>query len=141
MGLGTEFIHDALVKMSSFRDPILKSFFSSLTIASGFKGGEFIPLVFIGSTLGSALGAIMPVSFSLLAALGFAGVFAGAANTPLACAVMASEIFGWNIFFYALITCYVSYYCSSHPGIYRTQKIHQKKNHLLHKLKFIIFKK
>ena len=57
MGLGTEFIHEALVKMASFRDPILKSFFSSLTIASGFKGGEFIPLVFIGSTLGSALGA------------------------------------------------------------------------------------
>ena len=141
IGLSTEFIHEALVKMSSLRDPVLKSFFSSLTIASGFKGGEFIPLVFIGTTLGSALGAILPISFSLLAALGFAGVFAGAANTPLACAVMAAEIFGWKIFFYALITCYISYYCSSHPGIYRTQKVHQAKHHLLDKIKFLIFKK
>jgi len=83
MGLGTQYIQEALVKMSSFRDPVFKTIFSSLTIASGFKGGEFIPLVFIGTTLGSALGILLPISFSLLAALGFAGVFAGAANTLL----------------------------------------------------------
>jgi H+/Cl- antiporter ClcA len=141
LGLGTPFIHEALIKMASFRDPILKTLFSSLTIASGFKGGEFVPIVFIGTTLGSALGTILPISFTLLAALGFAAVFAGAANTPLACAIMAAEIFGWKIFFFALLTCYMSYFCSGHPGIYKTQKVHKKKNHLFHQLKQIVFKK
>lgn len=128
-GLGTEFIHGTFEIISSFKDPFFKIFFTSLTVGTGFKGGEFIPLVFIGSTLGSALGMIMPISFSLLAALGFGAVFAGAANTPLACALMTAEIFGWKIFFYALLTCYLSYYFSGHSGIYRSQFIYRKKHH------------
>lgn len=142
-GLGINFIQEALEKMVSFREPLLKTFFTSLTLGAGFKGGEFVPLVFIGTTLGSALGTILPISFSLLAALGFVAVFAGAANTPLACALMAAEIFGWKIFFYALMACYVSYYFSGHSGIYRMQFIYNKKHHRLKKLLafFIHFKR
>lgn len=128
-GLGLECIQESLLKITSFRDPIFKTFFTSLSVGSGFKGGEFVPLVFIGSTLGSALGLILPVSFSLLAALGFAAVFAGAANTPLACALMAAEFFGWKIFGYALLACYISYYSSGHSGIYHKQPIHRNKWH------------
>ncbi len=129
-GLGIESIQESLIKMSNFKDPVFKTFFTSLTVGSGFKGGEFIPLVFIGATLGSALAIILPASFSLLSALGFASVFAGASNTPLACAIMAAEIFGWKIFPMSLIACYVSYYSSGHTGIYRSQKTYRKKHHL-----------
>lgn len=133
-GLGIEYIQESLIKMSNFKDPILKTFFTSLTVGSGFKGGEFIPLVFIGATLGSALAIILPASFSLLSALGFAAVFAGASNTPLACAIMAAELFGRKIFPLSLIACYMSYYSSGHSGIYRSQKIHRRKHHLIHSL-------
>lgn len=49
------------------------------------KGGEVTPLFYIGSTLGNALSTVLPpLGPSLLAAMGFVGVFAGAANTPIA---------------------------------------------------------
>lgn len=127
VGLGISFIQEALTLPSSFLDPLLKMLFSSLTIGSGFKGGEFIPLVFIGTTLGSALSLILPVSFKLLGALGFAAVFAGAANTPIACTLLCMEIFGYQIFPYAVLACFVSYYTSGYQGIYKSQKITMQK--------------
>lgn len=125
-GLGIPVIGEALTHVVSFFDPFLKAGFTAITLGSGFKGGEFIPLVFIGTTLGSALSTLIPVSFSLLAACGFAAVFGGAANTPLACAVMAIEIFGIDIAPYAIAACYVSYLCSGTRSIYRSQKYEGK---------------
>ncbi len=122
VGLGIPWIQEALTSPGSFIDPFLKGLFTALTVGSGFKGGEFIPLVFIGTTLGSALAIILPVSFKLLAAVGFAAVFAGAANTPIACSVMAIELFGWSIAPYAVIGCFASYYFSGRDGIYRGQR-------------------
>ena len=124
-GLGIRAIQDALQNPASFNDPLLKSLFTALTIGSGFKGGEFIPLVFIGTTLGSALSLLIPISFQLLAATGFAAVFSGAANTPIACSLMAMEIFGLRIAPYAFIACFVSYACSGGTGIYRAQRKHR----------------
>jgi H+/Cl- antiporter ClcA len=114
-GLGLPVIQQSLSETASWWDPLLKAFYTALTIGSGFKGGEFIPLVFIGTTLGSALG------FSWLAAVGFSSVFGAAANTPLACAVMAMEIFGWTIAPYALLAGFIAFLVSGHPGIYKTQ--------------------
>lgn len=127
-GLGIDVIQKAIEEQSSFLDPLLKGVFTAITIGTGFKGGEFIPLVFIGATLGSALTVILPTSVGFLSALGFAAVFAGASNTPLACTIMAIEIFGPKIAPYALIACYMSYYFSGHHGIYRSQVIHSRKH-------------
>ncbi len=136
-GLGISVIQEALQSPVSFLDPVLKMLFSALTVGSGFKGGEFIPLVFIGSTLGNALAMILPLSCSFLAGLGFAAVFAGASNTPLACSLMAMELFGFEFAPYALLACYMSYYSSGHSGIYRSQKILMKKHQKL--LFYLVF--
>lgn len=128
VGLGIPYIQGALEQVSNFKDPVLKSIFTSLTVGTGFKGGEFIPLVFIGTTLGSALSVLIPVGFSLLAALGFAAVFGGASNTPIACTIMAMEIFGVRIGPFAFVACFMSYYFSGHHGIYKSQRIHMKKH-------------
>ena len=122
VGLGIPYIQEALQHPDSFNDPILKTLFTALTIGSGFKGGEFIPLVYIGTTLGSALSIILPISFKLLAAVGFAAVFAGASNTPIACSIMAIELFGIEITPYALVACFLSYYFSGSKGLYKSQK-------------------
>lgn len=128
VGLGIPYIQDAISNQASFNDPVLKGIFTAITVGSGFKGGEFIPLVFIGATFGSALSMILPVSFQLLAGVGFAAVFAGAANTPIACSIMAVELFGIGIAPYAFAACLMSYYFSGHHGIYRSQKIYTKKH-------------
>ena len=87
------------------------------------KGGEVTPLLFIGATFGNLLAHWLPVGFSLLAALGFVGVFAGAANTPLACTLMAMEIFGPGIGLLATVACFSAWLVSGHRGIYKSQRI------------------
>ncbi len=129
IGLGLPQIQQALLQTSAWTDPLFKSFFTSLTIATGFKGGEFTPLVFVGTTLGSTLSLWLPLSFSTLGAVGFAAVFAGASNTPLACSVMAMEIFGLHLGPYAFVACYVSYLFSGTKGIYASQNQGPRKFH------------
>lgn len=126
-GLGIEYIHSAFHNAAAVSDSFLKIFFTAVTIGSGFKGGEFIPLVFIGTTLGSTLSSVFPVSIELLSVLGFAAVFAGAANTPLACSIMAIELFGPTVSVYVVIACFVSYFVSGHQGIYKSQRLTNKK--------------
>jgi len=93
----------------------------------GFKGGEVTPLLFVGSTLGNALSMVLPVPLGLLAALGLVAVFAGAANTPITCWVMAMELFGVQILPYAALACGASYLASSHHGIYHAQRVYWDK--------------
>lgn len=100
-----------------------KTLFTSVTLASGFKGGEVTPLFFIGSTMGHALGGLMHEPAALFAALGFIALFAGAANTPLACTVMGIELFGAHYAVYFAVACFVSYFFSGHSGIYLSQRI------------------
>ena len=50
-------------------------------------------------------------------------VFAGAANTPLACTLMGIELFGSTHGVYIAVACCVAYLCSGHSGIYLSQRI------------------
>jgi H+/Cl- antiporter ClcA len=128
IGLGIPTIVQAFQQQSPAHDFAAKFAFTTVTLGSGFKGGEVTPLFFIGATLGSALSRILPLAPSLLAAMGFAAVFAGAANTPIASTLMAIELFGGEAGAYAGIACVVSYLCSGHAGIYHAQRIGQKKH-------------
>ena len=131
-GLGLGVIQDSLHGVALNIDPFFKTIFTSLTVGTGFKGGEFIPLVFIGSTLGSLLGVLLNVASGFLAALGFAAVFGAAANTPIACAIMGIEIFGVGYSPYMIVVCFLSYYFSSQNGIYSAQRIAAPKHrHLI----------
>lgn len=105
-----------------------KFLFTSLTIGTGFKGGEVTPLFFIGSTLGNALSRILPLPASLLAGMGFVAVFAGAANTPIASTLMAVELFGAEAGAFAGIACVISYLFSGHSGIYHAQRVGSSKH-------------
>lgn len=105
----------------------LKVLFTALTLGAGFQGGEVTPLFVIGATLGVTMGRLLAVPIPLMAAVGFVAVFAGAANTPLACTVMGVELFGGGGVVVFAIACVVSYIFSSHRGIYGTQRIDSPK--------------
>lgn len=127
-GLGIAEIQKAFLGEAQIYWPILKGFFTTLSVAFGFKGGEFVPLVYIGATSGSLLANFLNLSPVLFAALGFAAIFAGAANTPIACTLMAIELFGFHIAPFALMTCYLTYQMTPHHGIYAAQvRTHDKK--------------
>jgi H+/Cl- antiporter ClcA len=101
----------------------LKLVFTSLTLGSGFQGGEVTPLFVIGATLGAALGHVLGVPGPLLAAIGFVAVFAGATNTPLACTVMGVELFGAGPIVLLALACIASYVVVGERGIYTSQRI------------------
>ena len=102
---------------------LLKVVFTAVTLGSGFVGGEVTPLFVIGATLGATLAGLLGVPVPFLAALGFVAVFAGAANTPLACTIMGVELFGAGAVPYFATACVISYVFSSHRGIYGTQRV------------------
>lgn len=112
VGLGIPFIQDSFHQPSPLRDVFLKIFFTGLTLASGFTGGEFIPLVFLGTATGSYLSQWLPASSALLSAVGFASVFGAVSKTPLACTLVAVELFGIPIAPYALLSSYGSFYAA-----------------------------
>lgn len=120
--------------VASFQQPLvpyafaLKLLLTALTLGAGFKGGEVTPLFFIGATLGNALALVVPLPLPLLAGMGFVAVFAGAANTPLACTLMAMELFGHECGLYVGLACVVSYLFSGHRGIYSAQVIGEPKH-------------
>ncbi len=107
----------------SFAVFALKIVFTAVTIGSGFPGGEVTPLFVVGATLGAALAAPLGLPVPLLAAVGLVAVFAGAANTPLACTIMGAELFGAAVAVPMAIGCVIAYVCSNHRGIYTTQRI------------------
>jgi H+/Cl- antiporter ClcA len=127
IGLGTTIISE------SFQHPLLpwdfagKFVFTVLTLNSGFKGGEVTPLFYIGATLGNALSYVLPLPLPVLAAMGFVSVFAGAANVPLTCILMATEMFGSQVAVFAAVACVASYLVSGHTGIYHSQRVALRK--------------
>lgn len=102
---------------------LYKLLFTIVVLATGYKGGEVTPLFFIGAGLGNTLSGILGVPADLLASVGFVAVFAGAANTPLACTFMGVELFGATDIVYIATGCFVAYLCSGHSGIYLSQRV------------------
>jgi H+/Cl- antiporter ClcA len=100
-----------------------KIIFTAVALGSGFKGGEVTPLFFIGAALGNTLAMLTGVPVDVLAAMGFVSVFAGASNTPLACTIMAVELFGGEFVVYFAVSCVMAYLFSGHSGIYLSQRI------------------
>jgi H+/Cl- antiporter ClcA/PII-like signaling protein len=100
-----------------------KILFTAATLSSGFKGGEVTPLLFIGATLGNTLAWCLNAPVDLFAGLGFVAVFAGAANTPLACTLMGAELFGARHIVYFAVACFIAYFFSGHSGIFLSQRV------------------
>lgn len=130
LGLGVWSADPHALTIASFFGPdvhpwswALKILFTVVTLSTGFKGGEVTPLFFIGAALGNALAGALGAPIDLLAGLGFVAVFAGAANTPLACTLMGIELFGATHAVYIATACFLAYLCSGHNGIYLSQRI------------------
>jgi H+/Cl- antiporter ClcA len=122
--LATAALHGSDVATSAFA---LKLLFTSLTLGTGFLGGEVTPLFVIGATLGAAMAHALGMPVEVLAAVGFVAVFAGAANAPFTCIIMGMELFGTGMVLPLAVGCVVSYVLSSHRSIYDRQRITSSK--------------
>ena len=102
---------------------------TSLSIGSGGSGGVFGPSMVIGGALGGAVGLLahqlMPgvvTQPGAYVAVGMAGFFAAAANTPISTLVMVSEMTGnYQLLLPALWVCVISYLLARRWSLYRSQ--------------------
>ncbi len=120
-GLGLHMIDSALVEPSAPTAFLIKFLLTGMCVWAGYRGGEVTPLFFVGATLGSAAAAYLGLPLAVCASLGFVAVFAGAGAVPLACSVMACELFGFSIGGYALLACAVSWLVAGRKGLYDEQ--------------------
>ena len=102
---------------------LLKIVFTAVTLGCGFKGGEIVPTLFVGSTFGCAAGALLGLPAGFAAALGITGLFCGMTSCPLTSLLISVELFGADGLLCYAVVCAVSYVCSGYRGLYSSQTI------------------
>ncbi|AEV28464.1 chloride channel protein EriC [Sphaerochaeta pleomorpha str. Grapes] len=120
-GLSSSLLTEASLGTSSKAAPLLKLLLTTLTIGSGFVGGEVIPIMVIGSTTGSLFAHYLSLPFSAMAMFGAMGMLSGATKLPFACFVLGLELFGYGDPLTLFFVCCVAYIASGKPGIYENQ--------------------
>jgi H+/Cl- antiporter ClcA len=99
-----------------------KLWFTAITIASGYIGGEVTPLFFMGATLGNALAPLLQLPLDVCAAVGLVAMFGCIAKTPLALTMMAVELFGASIAPSAALVCTLAFVLTGTHGIYAQRR-------------------
>ena len=122
LGLSLDLLQDAFENNVVGYAFLIKLILTSITLATGFQGGEVTPLFVIGATLGNFLAPIINLPLSFLAGLGMVAVFCGGTKTPLASFAMGLELFGGGNIKYIFITCVISYVFAGKSGIYSSQE-------------------
>lgn len=130
-GLGTNLISQSFAgadgkSLITGADWILKLLFTVTTIAAGYKGGEVTPLFSIGASLGVWLAPFFGLPVYLVAALGYAAVFAGATSTTIGPILIGCEVFGFQHWPAFLLVCLVATRLFPALSIYGGQKVAKK---------------
>ena len=122
-GAGAHMIERALegdVPLYAF---LLKILFTAITLSAGYKGGEIIPSLIIGATLGSAFGTVLRLPAGLWAEVGMVAVFCGVTNCPITSLLIGFELFNFQASSFLLIAVAISYIVSGYSGLYKAQTI------------------
>jgi H+/Cl- antiporter ClcA len=96
--------------------------FTVLALGTGFVGGEVTPLFVMGACLGRALAVPLGLPVGLAAGVGLAGLFAAAANTPLAMTLMAAELLGAPVLPHVAFVAVLAWLLSGKVSIYTSQR-------------------
>ena len=107
---------------------LFKILVTSITLGAGFKGGEIVPTLFIGATLGSTLGGLLGLSQSMCGAIGMTALFCGVTNCPIASLLISFELFGYKGVEYFLMAVAISYLMSGYSGLYGKQQMMYSKS-------------
>lgn len=122
-GAGTEGIARAMAGEARPEAFLLKMLFTAVTLCAGYKGGEIVPVFFVGATFGNVAGGLLGLDPSLGAGLGMMAVFCGVTNCPLTSLLLGIELFGTGPLLYVALAVAVSYMLSGYYGLYTEQKI------------------
>lgn len=122
-GVGATLIQDALQGRAGAYDFLLKTLMTAFTLGAGFKGGEIVPALAVGSTFGCVAGPWVGLDPQLGAAFGMIALFCGTTNCPLASLALSVELFGSENALLFAIVCGATYMTSGRLGLYKSQRI------------------
>lgn len=110
MSLGTNIIDDAFNNPANIQnfDFLFKFLFTIAFLSIGYQGGEVTPLFTIGSSLGAICAIVFGLPVAIVAACSYGFFFGHASNAYFASFFMVIEVFGVNIWLYALLALIVS---------------------------------
>ena len=102
---------------------LFKIVFTAITIGSGFKGGEIVPTLFIGATLGYTMADVVGMPVAFCAAIGMVALFASVTNCPISTVFLAVELFGAEGLLYYALAIFVAFVLSGYFSLYTGQRI------------------
>lgn len=127
-GVGMDTILDVLGGTIARPEMFLfKLILTAVTLGCGFRGGEIVPCMFVGSTFASCLSALIGLDPGLGAAIGLIAMFCGCVNCPIASIMLAMELFGGTQMLYFGLACAISYSLSGYFGVYTSQHFNYSK--------------
>lgn len=102
---------------------LVKLLLTALCVGSGFRGGEIVPTLFIGSAFGCAAGPLLGLDPGFGAAIGMVCVFCGVVNCPIATVFLAVEMFSTPDIGLFAIAIAIAFVLSGYFGLYSSQVI------------------
>lgn len=129
-GGSMQLIEHAMEGHARYEDFLLKALFTAVALGAGFRGGEIVPTLCVGSTFGCIVGQVMGISPSFSAACGMAALFAGVTNCPISTMFIALELFGGEGMPFFAIVIAVTFALSGYYGLYSSQKFACSKTEL-----------
>ena len=102
---------------------LLKMIFTSITIGAGYKGGEIVPTLFIGSTMGGTVALLIGMDPAFGAAVGIAALFCGVTNCPITTILLCIELFGGEGAVFYMAAALISFLLSGYFSLYSGQEM------------------
>lgn len=100
----------------------LKLLFTVICISCGYKGGEIIPTLFIGATLGGALASVLTLPLGFGAATGMAVLFVCATKCPFATILLCCEMFGFYCAPVIIPVVIIGFVAARYQGLYSNSR-------------------
>ncbi len=111
---------------------VMKMLFTAVALGAGFKGGEIVPTLCVGATVGYVAAGLLGFPAGLCAAMCMMGLFVGVTNCPISTVFMAFELFGFEAMPYFSLVIAVSFTLSGYGGLYHSQKFISNKTRMIH---------
>lgn len=122
-GAGFNLVESAMAGDAPALAFLLKMLFTAVTIGFGFRGGEIVPTMAIGATLGCTVARLLGADPAFFAAIGLISMFCGMVNCPVASILLGVELFGVQGLIYYAAACTAAFALSGNYGLYSSQKL------------------
>ncbi|MGN1115765.1 MAG: chloride channel protein [Candidatus Ornithomonoglobus sp.] len=121
-GTGSSMLSELLMTHTThYYDFIIKFVFTIACIIIGFSGGEMMPIMAIGASLGAVMAQLTGLPFELTVVMGCTAVYSSATNTLLAPMFIGIEMFGISSTIYIAVACIIAFAINGNKSVYTKQ--------------------